>query len=149
MAHTYRYPVGYGIFFGINYEEAMDEALAGQPLTRTQIARFRKNNPGLLEEVLAQNEYNFAEGTKRGKERREHLRACFGVDGVTKAVVRYKLGGYMVISITVDHDLTEEELAVLDDAVEGQMTDGYFENPAAVFTGVTLNGWGRGCYILW
>jgi len=110
------------------------------PMTKSEITALRKAHPGKLEKALDALSSNHMCGGEKMKtpEYREHLAKCF-IPGTKAAKIKYRLGGYARVSIVFDHELSDAEQTNLDDAIEGQMTDGYGENPFELFTikGVT------------
>lgn len=112
------------------------------PMTKAAITNLRKKYPGKLEAALNKLSSGKMCGGEDMKpaEYRNHLAKCF-IPGTIAAKIKYRLGGYARVSLTMDHELSDQENHKLDDALEGQMTDGYGENDFELFSADGLTYW--------
>lgn len=112
------------------------------PISKAEIQKFRKEHPGKLEAALEKLSSDRMCGGEDMKPQayKDFLAKCF-IPGAIAAKIKYRLGGYARVSITFDHELSDKENAELDSAIEGQMTDGYGENPFELFNENGLVYW--------
>lgn len=124
----------------------------GYEITKCRDASPDLHDPMLMKEAKAMyhgplrtaiqklsSDHMFGGEDIKGKEYKAFLSKCL-INGAVDAKIVY-CSGYARCSFTFDHELSEQELSDLDDAVEAQMTDGYGENPFELCTIGMDNYW--------
>lgn len=69
----------------------------------------------------------------RGRELQKFYKDCWNSDLVRHVNVRYNAGGYITLRLLLGHEPSEDEKAELEEGIEGQFTDGYWECPERLF----------------
>ena len=130
MATSYHYNIEYEI----TCCDAHDYPDLSETLTDYELKQLLKNHRSLLKQALNDLSTNFMFGGEKMDPGtyKKHLEKCL-IKGAVGAKIKYYLSGYAKCIFTFDHELSEEEKELLDEAIEAQMVDGYGESPLYLF----------------
>ena len=63
-----------------------------------------------------------------------YYKQCWNINGIQRVSLNYKLGGYAVLSIRLNHRLSAQERNILEESIEVQMIEGYGGLPFELFS---------------
>ncbi len=130
---TYTHKIGYEI----TKIDKTVYGLYGDPLTPSELIRLKHDRNTELKEKLQEltaEAYKTFNIKQPYRAKTEHYKQCWGIAGIKKVSLKYRLSGFAVLSITVDHWLSNKEHQTLESSIEAQMIDGYGENPFPLFS---------------
>lgn len=133
MRETYTIRVRYNIFGDTTDMKAIENAYyCLHPLPECRLIKIKKDNKDTFDTALHRlsSERMFGGKDMTTMEYREFLSECMpSVSGIIEAKIRYNRSGYVTISLTYNHFLSEEDKMGIEDDINAQLVDGYDENP--------------------
>ena len=139
MQRTYKFPIKYLVTRCRYGEFRMCNDAIKEPYFRKirDDFTFQKGHdpfPKAIEKLQKKVDELFDPKDMSSKEKEKFFENCFNINGIKKVRLKYNLSPFKAtLSITVNRELSDIEKKDLNDGIEGQMIDGYGENPKKLF----------------